>query len=66
VIGNPLRILLRRIAISATIKHYQVILSLTLNSLRTIDKTVFRTIWGYSSAGRAPAWHADPENRQKH
>ena len=58
VIGNPLRILLRRIAISATIKHYQVILSLTLNSLRTIDDTVFRTIWGHSSAGRAPAWHA--------
>tara|TARA_B100000579_G_scaffold140330_1_gene114034 strand:+ start:846 stop:950 length:105 start_codon:yes stop_codon:yes gene_type:complete len=23
------------------------------------------TIWGHSSAGRAPAWHADPENRQK-
>ena len=21
--------------------------------------------WGHSSAGKAPAWHPDPENRQK-
>jgi len=66
VISNPLRILLRKTAISATIKHYQVILGLTLNSLKTIDTTAIRTIWGHSSAGRAPAWHAGPENRQKH
>ena len=25
--------------------------------LRLIDMTAITTIWGHSSAGRAPAWH---------
>ena len=26
--------------------------------LGLIDMTAIKTIWGHSSAGRAPAWHA--------
>tara|TARA_Y100001968_G_scaffold303901_1_gene318460 strand:+ start:1189 stop:1293 length:105 start_codon:yes stop_codon:yes gene_type:complete len=34
--------------------------------MRLDAATAISMFWGHSSAGRAPAWHADPENRQKH
>ena len=50
-------ILWRRIGYLATIKHYQVHQGFKSKLLGLIDMTAITTIWGHSSAGRAPAWH---------
>jgi hypothetical protein len=53
----PWRIFWRRIGYLATIKHYQAHQGFNFKMLGLIDMTAITTIWGHSSAGRAPAWH---------
>ena len=58
MIKFPWRTFWRRIGYLATIKHYQAHQGFNLKMLGLIDMTAITTIWGHSSAGRAPAWHA--------
>ncbi len=51
------RIFWRRIGYLATIEHYHVHQGFNLKMLGLIDMTAINTIWGHSSAGRAPAWN---------
>ena len=58
MIKFPWRTFWRRIGYLATIKHYQAHQGFNLKMLGLIDMTAIITIWGHSSVGRAPAWHA--------
>jgi hypothetical protein len=57
VIKFSWRIFWRRIEYLTTIKHYQAHQGFYSEMLGLIDMTAITTIWGHSSAGRAPAWH---------